>query len=104
MSEKQNMPDLVIPDLDPATYERLRQAAAERGISLAQTARDLLSDKLQPSRTEVWAAADRLRKKIAKVSGNSTADIREWRDNVEPCHLDSKAPVRKARPNHEGRV
>ena len=32
---------------------------------------------------EVWAAADRLRKKIAKVPGNSTADIREWRDNVD---------------------
>jgi len=23
------MPDLLVPDLDPATYERLRQAAAE---------------------------------------------------------------------------
>jgi plasmid stability protein len=36
------MPDLLVPDLDPATYERLRQAAADRGKSLAQTARDLL--------------------------------------------------------------
>jgi hypothetical protein len=83
MSEKKNMPDLLIRDLDPATYERLRQAAAVRGISLAQTAHDLLSDKLQPSRTDVWAAADRLRKKTAEVSGDSTADIREWRDNVD---------------------
>jgi hypothetical protein len=32
---------------------------------------------------EVWAAADCLRNKIAKVSGNSTADIRDWRDNVD---------------------
>ena len=77
------MPDLLVPDLDPATYERLRQAAADRGKSLAQTARDLLVEKLQPSKAEVWAATDRLRKKIAKVSGNSTADIREWRDNVD---------------------
>jgi plasmid stability protein len=83
MSETKNMADLLVPDLDPATYERLRQAAAERGMSVAQTARDLLSEKLQPSRADVWAAADRLRKKIAKVSGNSTADIREWRDNVD---------------------
>jgi plasmid stability protein len=75
------MPDLLIPDLDPATYERLRQAAADRGSSLAHTARDLLSEKLQPSRAEVWAAADRLRNKIGKVSGNSTADIRDWRDH-----------------------
>jgi plasmid stability protein len=84
MSERKNMPDLLVPDLDPATYERLRQTAADRGKSLAQTARDLLSEKLQPSRAEVWAAADRLREKIAKVSGNSTADIREWRDNADP--------------------
>jgi len=57
--------------------------AADQGRSPAQTARDLLAEKLQPSKTEVWAAADRLRKKIAKVSDNSTADIREWRDNVD---------------------
>jgi len=25
-----------------------------------------------------------LRQKIAKVSGDSTAEIREWRDNVDP--------------------
>ena len=78
------MPDLLVPDLDSATYERLRQAAADRGKSLAQTARDLLAEKLQPSKVAVWAAADRLRQKIAKVSGNSTADIRDWRDNVDP--------------------
>jgi plasmid stability protein len=78
------MPDLLVPDLDPATYDRLRQVAAKRGKSLAQTARDLLSEKLLPSKAETWAAADRLRRKIAKVSGNSTADIQEWRDNVDP--------------------
>ncbi|HLK82982.1 MAG TPA: hypothetical protein VKT99_16020 [Xanthobacteraceae bacterium] len=77
------MPDLLVPDLDPAICERLRQAAADWGKSLAQTARDLLVEKLQPSKAEVWTAADLLRKKIGKVSGNSTAGIREWRDNVD---------------------
>jgi len=77
------MPDLLVPDLDPATYERLRQAAADRGKSLARTARDLLAEKLQPSKAEVWAAGDRLREKIAMVSGNSTADVRQWRDNLD---------------------
>jgi plasmid stability protein len=77
------MPDLLVPDLDPATYERLRQAAADRGKSLAQMARDLLVEKLQPSKAEVWAAGDRLREKIAMVSGNSTADVRQWRDNLD---------------------
>jgi hypothetical protein len=78
-----HMPDLLVSDLDPAIYERRRKAAADRGKSLAQMARDLLAEKLQPSKAEVWATADRLRKKIAKVSGNSTADIGEWRDNVD---------------------
>jgi plasmid stability protein len=73
----------LVPDLDPATYERLRQAAADQGKSLAQTARDLLVEKLQPSKAEVWAAGDRLREKIAMVSGNSTADVRQWRDNLD---------------------
>lgn len=77
------MPDLLV-HVDPTTHERLRQAAADRGKSLAEAARDLLAEKLRPSKAEVWAAADRLRKKIAKVSGNSTSDIREWRDNVDP--------------------
>jgi plasmid stability protein len=77
------MPDLMVPDLDPVIYERLRQTAANRGKSVAQTARDLLAEKLRPSKAEVWAAADRLRQKIAKVTGDSTADIREWRDNID---------------------
>jgi hypothetical protein len=51
---------------------------------MAETVRGPLVEKLRPSKAGVWAAADRLRKKIAKVSGNSTADIREWRDNVDP--------------------
>jgi hypothetical protein len=73
----------MVPDLDPATYERLRQVAADRGKSLAQTARDLLSEKLHQSKADAWAAADRLRKKIGKISGDSTADIRELRDNLD---------------------
>ena len=77
------MPDLLVRDLDADVYERLRKAADAQGKSLAQTARELLSEKLMPPKEEVWAAADRIRKKIGKVSGNSTADIREWRDNTE---------------------
>jgi hypothetical protein len=57
--------------------------AADEGESLVRMARDLLAEKLQPSKAEVSAAADRLRQKIGEVSGNSTADIREWRDNVD---------------------
>ena len=77
------MPDLLVRDLDAEVYERLRKTADAQGKSLAQTARELLSEKLMPSKEEVWAAADRIRKKIGTVSGDSTADIREWRDNSE---------------------
>jgi plasmid stability protein len=77
------MPDLLVRDLDPEVYDRLRKAAEAQGKSLAQTARDMLAEKLKPSKEEIWAAADRLRKKIGKVTGDSTADIREWRDNTE---------------------
>ena len=77
------MPDLLVRDLDAEVYERLRKTADAQGKSLAQTARELLSEKLMPPKEEVWAAADRIRKKIGKVSGDSTADIREWRDNTE---------------------
>ena len=77
------MPDLLVRDLDADVYERLRKAADAQGKSLAQTARELLSEKLRPPKEEVWAAADRMRKKIGKVSGDSTDDIRAWRDNAE---------------------
>jgi cysteinyl-tRNA synthetase len=61
----------------------VHQAAADPGKSMAETARDLLAEKLQPSKAEAWAAADRLRNRIAKMSANSTADVREWGDSVD---------------------
>jgi hypothetical protein len=36
---------------------------------------------VKPDKPELWAKADAIRKKIGKVSGDSTADIREDRDN-----------------------
>lgn len=78
------MPDLLVRDVDPEVYKRLKKAAEAQGKSLAQTAREVLAEKFKPSREEAWAEADRIRKKIGKVSGDSTQIIREWRDNKEP--------------------
>ncbi|HEY7300637.1 MAG TPA: hypothetical protein VH684_22290 [Xanthobacteraceae bacterium] len=78
------MPDLLVREIDPELYERIKKAAEKQGKSLAQTAREALAEKFNPSREEIWAAADRLRHKVGKVSGDSTAYIREWRDNDEP--------------------
>ena len=75
------MPDLLVREIDPNLYERIKKAAEREGKSLAQTAREALAEKFNPSKEEIWAAADRLRHKIGKVSGDSTADIRAWRDN-----------------------
>jgi plasmid stability protein len=77
------MPDLLVRDLDADVYERLRKTADAQGKSLAQTARELLSEKLNPSKEEVWEKARRLREKIGKVSDDSTKIIRDWRDNKE---------------------
>lgn len=78
------MPDLLVRDVDPEVYKRMKKAAEAQGKSLAQTAREVLAEKFKPSREEAWAEADRIRKKIGKVSGDSTQIIREWRDNKEP--------------------
>jgi plasmid stability protein len=77
------MPDLLVRDFDSDTYERLRKTAEAQGKSLAQTVRDMVTEKLSPSKEEIWERARRLREKIGKVSGDSTKIIREWRDNDE---------------------
>ena len=76
--------DLLVREIDPGLYERINKVAERQGKSLAQTAREALAEKFKPSKEEIWAAADRLRQKIGTVSGDSTVDIREWRDNNEP--------------------
>jgi antitoxin FitA len=78
------MPDLLVRDIDPELYERLRDKARAQGKSLAQVAREAFADKFAPSKEELWAEAARLRAKIGKVSGDSTELIREDRDNDEP--------------------
>ena len=78
------MPDLLVRDIDPMLYERIKKAADAKGKSIAQTVREALAEKFSDSKTEAWARADRLREKIGKVSGDSTDIIREWRDNDEP--------------------
>lgn len=78
------MPDLLVRDIDPDLYDRLRKAADAQGKSLAQTARELLAEKLKPSKAELWAAADRIRAMSPYSAVDSTALIREDRDNDEP--------------------
>jgi plasmid stability protein len=77
------MTDILVRNLDKKVAERLKKKAAATGRSVAETAREAIEQYVQPSKKDVWAAADRLRSRIGSVSGDSTADIREWRDNIE---------------------
>jgi hypothetical protein len=77
------MPDLLIRKIDPKDYERLRRRAKAQGKPLGQTARELLAEKLKPTKEEIWAEIDQFRKRIGPLPGDSTADIREWRDNAK---------------------
>jgi plasmid stability protein len=77
------MPDLLVRKIDPKDYERLCRRAKAQGKSLGRTAREILSEQLKPTKQEIWAEIDRFRERIGPLPGDSTADIREWRDNAK---------------------
>lgn len=77
------MVDILVRNVDQATADRLKARAKAEGKSVGDIAREALTAAAKPSKEEAWAEADAIRKKIGKASGDSTADIREWRDNDE---------------------
>jgi plasmid stability protein len=78
------MGDILVRNVADATKAELKKKAKAAGKSLNDIAREALDAAAKPSKEEAWAAVDRIRKKIGKVSGDSTQIIREWRDNDEP--------------------
>lgn len=78
------MADILIRNLDDDIARRLKEKAKTNGASVNETLQQMVEAYVKPSKEEVWAAADALRKKIGKVTGDSTDIIREWRDNKEP--------------------
>jgi len=74
------MVDILVRNVDRETAKQLKAKAAAKGTSLSETAREALAAYVKPSKEEAWARIDAIRKKIGKVSGDSTADIREDRD------------------------
>jgi plasmid stability protein len=77
------MVDILVRNIDGETARRLKEKAAADGASVSETARQAIAAYVQPDKTELIAKAAALRKKIGKVSGDSTKIIREWRDNKE---------------------
>jgi plasmid stability protein len=77
------MVDILVRNVDDATAAQLKKKAKAAGTSVSEAARAALAAYVKPDKTEAWARADAIRKKIARVSGDSTQIIREWRDNKE---------------------
>lgn len=75
------MVDILVRNIDAETARRLKEKAAASGASVNETARKAIAAYVTPDKAEVWARVDAIRKKIGKVSGDSTADIREDRDS-----------------------
>lgn len=77
------MADILIRNLDDDIARRLKEKAKANGASVNETLQQMVKAYVKPSKEEAWAELDRLRAKIGKISGDSTADIREDRDNNE---------------------
>jgi plasmid stability protein len=75
------MADILIRNLDDDIARRLKEKAKASGASVNETVREAIKAYVKPSKAEAWAAVDAIRNKIGKVSGDSTADIREDRDS-----------------------
>jgi antitoxin FitA len=75
------MVDILVRNIDTETARRLKDKAAANGASVNETARKAIVEYVKPDKAELWAKADAIRKKIGKVSGDSTDIIRQDRDS-----------------------
>jgi plasmid stability protein len=79
------MVDILIRNVDDGTAAQLKKKAKAAGKSVNDVARQALRAAVKPSKEEIWAAADQIRERIRARVGHylpdSTADIREDRDN-----------------------
>ena len=75
------MVDILVLNNDNETAAQLKRKAKAQGKSVNDLAREALAQVAKPSKEEAWAAADAFRERIGRISGDSTADIREDRDS-----------------------
>lgn len=78
------MPEIVIPDIDPATLELLRQRADRHAHTVETEAKAILAEALQaPDSGDPWAAVNAMREELARSGRefpDSTPLLREDRD------------------------
>ena len=77
------MVDILVRNVADAAAARLKKKAKAEGRSVNDIARAAIEAAAKPSRAEIWAEIDQFRKRIGPLPGDSTADIREWRDNAK---------------------
>jgi antitoxin FitA len=75
------MVDILVRNVDETVAAQLKKKAKAAGRSVNDLAREALAAAAKLSKEEAWAEVDRIRERIGPVSGDSTADIREDRDN-----------------------
>ncbi|MGA2619772.1 MAG: hypothetical protein ABSF26_19340 [Thermoguttaceae bacterium] len=77
------MPQLVIPDIDDAMLERLRERAIHHAQSVEIEAKEILASALAPPKNDAWGVIDAIRDELAASGrdfGDSTELIRQDRD------------------------
>lgn len=75
------MADILVRNLDDETARRLKEKAKAKGVSVNETIREAITAYVKPSKEEAWARIDAIRKKIGRIKGDSTQDIRDDRDS-----------------------
>jgi plasmid stability protein len=77
------MPDLIVPDVDESTYQRLQERAAARGHSPQAEARLILAEAVQTPLPGAWGPVRAIHDRLA-ASGRQFTDsvdlVREDRE------------------------
>ena len=77
------MVDILVRNVEEDLARSMKERASQEGTSINELARQALRQFFKPGREEIWAEIDRFRARIGTLSGDSTAMIREDRDNDE---------------------
>lgn len=78
------MVDILVRNLDKDIARRLKEKAKAKGASVNETAREAIINFVKPTRQQLIDEARRIRAMSAYSDVDSTALIREDRDNNEP--------------------
>ena len=99
------MGQMLVRNLDDSVIEGLKRRASERGTSLEQMAREILTAAAAVDARAAWAArADALRAQMPfDPTWDSVAVIREWRDRdrMERMYADREEEAQKRSSNSE---